>query len=82
MSTKTKYTNVSGQVTLVFILDVELHGEYDSEEECEAMLEKQAFYDLRLGAFPFPDESEIKNVKFEEVQEESEDEDDFIERRQ
>lgn len=75
MSTKTKYTNVSGQVTLIFTLDVKLHGEYDSEEECETMLEEQAFYDLRLGAFPFPDESSIKNVKFEEVQEESGDQD-------
>jgi hypothetical protein len=75
MSTKTKYINVSGSVTLIFTLDVELYGEYDSEEECEAMLEKQAFHDLRMGAFPFPDESKIENVKFEEVQEESGDQD-------
>ena len=64
-----KYTNISGQVVFTTIIHVALAEEYDSIDEAMDQILEDAVYELKLSISKDPDETEITNLCYDEVEE-------------
>jgi hypothetical protein len=69
-----KVKNVSAVMVYTISIPVSIEGEYDSIDEAIQELEEQADYELRSPVSFTPDDTECYNLKYDEIEEESEEE--------
>jgi len=67
-----KVKNVSAVFVYTISIPVSIEGEYDSIDEAIQELEEQADYELRSPIAFTPDDTECYNLKYDEIEEESE----------